>query len=78
LKIIKQSSILLGVLGPVYAGLSAYFLYVPKEKYWESLSLKKKNLLTKQIFQEDTDVDLMKPKKPIKRISLEVPKEQRK
>ena len=25
------------VIGPAYAALSAYFMYIPKEKYWDKL-----------------------------------------
>ncbi len=71
LKIIKQASIVLVVLGPLYAGFSSYFFYIPKEVYWETLAQKKKNFETDKIFQNTSDIDPLKPKKQIKRINLE-------
>ena len=70
LKIIKQAAIVLGVLGPLYAAFSSYFLYIPKEVYWENLSQKKKNFDIEKIFQNSSEIDQMKPKKPFKRIRL--------
>lgn len=78
LKIIKQSAIVLGTLGPIYAAVAAYYLYVPKEIYWEKLSKKRNNLLTAKIFDDkNNDIDPMKAKKPKKRLSLEVSKQEK-
>jgi hypothetical protein len=65
-RIIKQSGIILLTLGPLYAGFSSYFLYIPKERFWDNLS-KKKN----QYIPKDESEDPLKPKKPHKKIKLE-------
>jgi hypothetical protein len=65
-RIIKQSGIVLLTLGPLYAGFASYFLYIPKERYWDNLSKK-----TKQYIPKDPNIDDLKPVRKPKRIQLE-------
>lgn len=76
LKIFKQSVIVLGVFGPAYALIASYFFYIPKEEYWAKLNKKKLNpLINKQLFEDTSQNDEMKAKKPFKKIQLDANKD---
>jgi hypothetical protein len=42
MNVFKTSMKSLLILGPIYAGFSAYFMYIPKEKFWDKLERKRK------------------------------------
>ncbi len=50
------------MLGPLYSAFAAYFLYIPKERYWEKLEEKKMKYKSIQDLVES---------KPIHRLNLD-------
>jgi hypothetical protein len=66
--VFKNSTKSLLLYGPIYATISVYWLYTPKEKYWITLEKKKKNYSS---IQELTEL----PAKPRNKINFNRNKE---